>query len=113
MESFQLPSDEEIGAAYDQGKEAVIALFHRTIGQLAARVQALEDQVSKNSRNSGKPPSSDGLAKPAPKSLRKRCQLTHENAPPLFSQNAPGIYGQSAPPWERMQRQNDWNFKVG
>jgi hypothetical protein len=41
------------------------------------------------------------------------CQLTHENAPPLFSQNAPGIYGQSAPPWERMQRQNDWNFKVG
>ena len=72
MEPFQLPSDEEIGAAYDEGKEAVIALFHRTVGQLAARVQALEDRVSKNSRNSGKPPSSDGLAKPAPKSLRKR-----------------------------------------
>lgn len=72
MEPFQLPSDEEIGAAYDEGKEAVVALFHRTVGQLAARVQALEDRVSKNSRNSGKPPSSDGLAKPAPKSLRKR-----------------------------------------
>jgi transposase len=72
VEPFQLPSDEEIGAAYDEGKEAVIALFHRTVGQLAARVQALEDRVSKNSRNSGKPPSSDGLAKPAPKSLRKR-----------------------------------------
>lgn len=72
MEPFQLPSDEEIGAAYDQGKEAVVALFHRTVGQLAVRVQALEDRVSKNSRNSGKPPSSDGLAKPAPKSLRKR-----------------------------------------
>lgn len=72
MEPFQLPSDEEIGAAYDESKEAVIALFHRTIGQLAARVQALEDRVSKNSRNSGKPPSSDGLSKPAPKSLRKR-----------------------------------------
>ncbi len=72
MEPFQLPSDEEIGAAYDQGKEAVVVLFHRTVGQLAARVQALEDRVSKNSRNSGKPPSSDGLAKPAPKSLRKR-----------------------------------------
>lgn len=72
MEPFQLPSDEEIGAAYNESKEAVIALFHKTVGQLAARVQALEDQVSKNSRNSGKPPSSDGLAKPAPKSLRKR-----------------------------------------
>jgi transposase len=72
MEPFQLPSDDEISAAYDEGVEAVINLFHRTVGQLAARVQALEDRVSKNSRNSGKPPSSDGLAKPAPKSLRKR-----------------------------------------
>jgi transposase len=72
VEPFQLPSDEEIGSAYDESKEAVIALFHRTVGQLAARVQALEDRVSKNSRNSGKPPSSDGLSKPAPKSLRKR-----------------------------------------
>jgi transposase len=72
MGSFQLPSDEEIRTAYDEGVEAVITLFHRTIGQLAVRVQALEDRVSKNSRNSGKPPSSDGLAKPAPKSLRKR-----------------------------------------
>lgn len=72
MEMLKLPSDEEIGAAYEQGKEAVIALFRATIGQLAARVQALEDQKAKNSRNSGKPPSSDGLSKPAPKSLRKR-----------------------------------------
>lgn len=72
MEPFQLPSEEEINAAYDQGREAVVALFNRTVGQLAARVQALEDRVSKNSRNSGKPPSSDGLAKPSPKSLRKR-----------------------------------------
>jgi transposase len=72
MEPFRLPSDEEIRTAYQQGEEAIITLFHETVGQLAARVQALEDQVSKNSRNSGKPPSSDGLAKPAPKSLRKR-----------------------------------------
>jgi hypothetical protein len=54
MEPFQLPSDEEIGAAYAQGKEAVITLFHRTVGQLAARVQALEDRVEKNSRTKGK-----------------------------------------------------------
>jgi transposase len=72
MNPIELPTDEEIGAAYDEGKEAVIALFHRTVGQLAARLQALEDRVSKNSHNSGKPPSSDGLNKPAPKSQRKR-----------------------------------------
>lgn len=67
-----LPTDEEIGKAYDQGKAAVIALFHEALGQLGARLQVLEDRVSKNSQNSGKPPSSDGLNKPAPKSRRKR-----------------------------------------
>ncbi len=72
MERLQLPTDEEIDKTYDQGKEAVVALFHDTIGQLAARIQVLEDRISKNSRNSGKPPSSDGLNKPAPKSRRKR-----------------------------------------
>ncbi len=29
MDPFQLPDDEEIGAAYDESKEAVIALFHQ------------------------------------------------------------------------------------
>jgi transposase len=72
METPSLPTDEEIGKAYDQGKTAVITLFHETLGQLSARLQLLEDRVSKNSRNSGKPPSSDGLNKPAPKSRRKR-----------------------------------------
>jgi transposase len=71
MEPLRLPSDEEIGAAYDQGKEAVIALFHQTLGKLAERVQRLEDQIAKNSGNSSKPPSSDGLKK-KPKSLRQK-----------------------------------------
>lgn len=66
-----MPTRAEIHEAYLQGEEAVVALFERTIGQLAIRVQALEDQVAKNSRNSSKPPSSDGLKKPAPRSLRK------------------------------------------
>ncbi len=70
MEPLRLPSDEEIGAAYDQGKEAVIALFHQTLGKLAERVQRLEDQIAKNSGNSSKPPSIDGLKKP--KSLRQK-----------------------------------------
>lgn len=71
MEPLHLPSDEEIGAAYDQGKEAVIELFHRTLGRLAERIQRLEDQLARNSGNSSKPPSSDGLKK-KPKSLRHK-----------------------------------------
>jgi transposase len=67
-----MPTRKEIHEAYLQGEEAIIALFERTVGQLATRVQALEDQAAKNSRNSSKPPSSDGLKKPAPRSLRKR-----------------------------------------
>ena len=72
METLHLPTDEEIGKAYNQGQKAVIALFHATIGKLVVRLQTLEDRVAKNSQNSGKPPSSDGINKPAPKSLRKR-----------------------------------------
>lgn len=67
-----MPSRKEIHEAYLAGEEAVIALFEQTIAQLAARVVALEEQQAKNSRNSSKPPSSDGLKKPAPRSLRKR-----------------------------------------
>jgi transposase len=72
MTRFVMPSHEEIHQAYVQGEEAVVALFERTIVQLAARVTALEEQLAKNSRNSSKPPSSDGLKKPAPRSLRQR-----------------------------------------
>jgi hypothetical protein len=41
---------------------------------LRERVQTLEEQVTKNSHNSHKPPSSDGLAKPKPKSLRPKSE---------------------------------------
>jgi transposase len=68
---FVMPSREDIHQAYLQGEEAVVALFEQTIVRLAERVQALEDQLAKNSHNSSKPPSSDGLRKPAPRSLRK------------------------------------------
>lgn len=39
---------------------------------LRDEVQSLKEQVSKDSHNSSKPPSSDGLAKPKPKSLRPK-----------------------------------------
>lgn len=78
MEMRPLAS-EEIHAAYIQGEAAVQALLEGWMKEVLAftqsveaRVQALEDQIRKNSGNSGKPPSSDGFNRPAPKSLRKR-----------------------------------------
>jgi transposase len=75
MESLHLPTEEEIRTAVGQGEDAVVQLVSsliQVILVLAARVQALEDQLAKNSSNSGKPPSSDGLKKPSRRrSLRK------------------------------------------
>jgi transposase len=74
MTELHLPSREEVRAAYQQGEEAVVELVDsmiQIIAGLAARVQALEDQVAKNSRTSNKPPSSDGLKKATQRSLRK------------------------------------------
>ena len=72
------PSREEIHAAYLEGEEAVVALIAELVNDFAqglyllqSRIQELEDQTAKNSRNSSKPPSSDGLKKPRPKSQRK------------------------------------------
>jgi transposase len=85
VETLCLPSREEIHLAYQRDEEAVLALIaglvenlmeiiqeqQETITRLETRVQALEDQLAKNSRNSSKPPSSDGLKKPRRRSLRK------------------------------------------
>ena len=70
-----LPTPEDVHGAYVQGEEAVLALvgaLTALIRDLQARVNALEDQLGKNSRNSSKPPSSDGLQKPRTRSLRTR-----------------------------------------
>jgi transposase len=48
-----------------------LQLKDQEIHGLKLRIKELEDQIVKNSRNSSKPPSSDGLKKPNPKSQRK------------------------------------------
>ncbi len=50
----------------------IILAVQERLAQLEERVKELEAQLARNSSNSGKPPSSDGLSKPSTKSLRVR-----------------------------------------
>ena len=76
-------SREQILAIYEAGPEAVLTLVEQLLAKqveldqqveaLGARVQELENRLNKDSHNSHKPPSSDGLAKlPRRRSRRKR-----------------------------------------
>ena len=82
---------QEAEAIYDAGKETVVRVLldmdrrihalERQVQDLTVRLDAseqrvrqLEDQLSRNSRNSSKPPSTDGFKKPAPKSLRQKTE---------------------------------------
>ena len=56
------PSYEELAAEN--------ARLSALLEQALARIGELEARLGMTSKNSGKPPSSDGLAKPSPKSLR-------------------------------------------
>jgi hypothetical protein len=51
---------------------AIIFALQKQLAEQAALIQELRDQLAKNSRNSGKPPSSDGLKKPRTRSLRRK-----------------------------------------
>ena len=69
-------SRDEICTIYEQGEEAVIELVEslvRRINALEEWVEALENQLSKTSRNSSKPPSGDGF-KQRTKSLRQKSE---------------------------------------
>src|SRR5216683_6611192 len=80
--NFQMPTDEEIHTAFEQGEAAVMALFHDVAAQVTELAQQLAKQgailhelqarLAKSSRNSSKPPSSDGYGKvKRTESLRK------------------------------------------
>jgi transposase len=81
---MRMMTREDAQAIYRAGEETVVrvlldmdrrihALEHR-VEELQAQVQTLQEQVAKDSHNSHKPPSSDGLSKPKPKSLRPKSE---------------------------------------
>ena len=66
-------TEQQARGLLEQDSEAVVTL----LVDMSRRIQALEEQLAKNSGNSSKPPSSDGLKKGplqpmAPQSLRKK-----------------------------------------
>jgi len=65
------PSVAELQAALAE-RDRQLADRDRVIAELVARVEELERRLGQNSRNSNRPPSAEGYAKPAPKSRRQR-----------------------------------------
>ena len=73
---------EEALAIYRAGAENTVRLLlvmdarihalEQSSGDLQLQLRQLQDQLAKNSRNSSKPPSTDGFQKSAPKSLREK-----------------------------------------
>ena len=76
-------------------RDMQITELREQVEQLTAQVAELAARVKKNSKNSGKPPSSDGLGKPAPQSLRKKTGRGPGRPKSLFG-NLPGRLADAA-----------------
>ena len=90
--NIRLPNREEIHVAFTQGEAAIVELIwslgtqlEKLAGQLETQAVALKElqaRLEKNSRNSSKPPSSDGYGKPKQTvSLRKPSQKKNGGQP--------------------------------
>lgn len=73
----RIPKAEKV-SLLEQAREVIAlqaAIIEQLFGQikiLQTGIEQLESKLAKNSRNSHKPPSSDGYDKPQPKSRRKK-----------------------------------------
>ncbi len=90
-----MPTDNEIKAAFEKGESAIVKLFETVGKQVEGLANQLEKQneiikelqarLSKDSHNSSKPPSSDGLGKKPPQkrteSLREKGQKPNGGQP--------------------------------
>jgi transposase len=82
--TVSIPTDGEIKSACQEGEEEVLKLFHNFSSDVAQTLAIVKDslneaadQTAKDSHNSSKPPSSDGLKKPnLTQSLRKKSGKT-------------------------------------
>jgi len=63
---------EQLGELDKERLIAIIVELREMVAKQAAQIQELRDQLAKNSQNSGKPPSSDGLKKPRTRSTRQK-----------------------------------------
>ena len=71
MSDLPSPSYDDL-LAENVALRAMVADLTARLEQAMGRIADLEGRLKQSSSNSSKPPSSDGLAKPAPKSLRPR-----------------------------------------